>query len=136
MTEANPLVEALNLSPPLGSKARLLVKAQRTWKFNKKQFGEVSYLDIHHPLWDISAKYIQVGTNIPTDRILNKTKNLQEVLDNNNSAWQRFFLFMGWDRWGLYVPDRMREASKGIKNPRSSKNKSNVSKNFAKKRPK
>ena len=136
MTEANPLVEALNLSPPAGSKARLLVKAQRTWKFNKKQFGEVSYMNINHPLWDISAKYIQVGTNIPTDRILNKTKNLQEVLDNNNSAWQRFFLFMGWDRWGLYVPDRMREASKGIKNPKSSKNKTNVSKNFAKRRPK
>ena len=112
LTEANPLVEALNLSPPLGSKARLIVKAQRTWKFNKKQIGVVPLTDINNPLWDISAKYIQAGTNVPTDRVLNKAKSMQEVLDNNNSAWQRLFLFAGWDRWGLGVDDRMREAGK------------------------
>ena len=136
MTEASPLVEVLNVSPPLGSKARLLVKAQRTWKFNKKQIGVVPLTDINNPVWDVSAKFIQASTNIPTDRLLNKTKNVQEVLDNNNSAWQRLFLFLGWDRWGLGVDDRMREASKGIKNPKKNKQNKKTSKNYAKKRPK
>ena len=109
MTEANPIVEVLNLSPPLGSKARMLVKAQRTIKFNKDKIGEMSLMDINNPLWDISAKYIQVATNVPVDRILNKSKNVQEAMSEQNAAWQRTFLLLGWDRWGLGVEDRMRE---------------------------
>ena len=109
MTEANPLVEVLNVSPPLGAKARKLVQTQRTWKFNKDKISQMPLYDINNPIWDISAKYIQVATNAPTDRILNKTKNMQEAMNEANSAWQRFFLFMGWDRWGLGVEDRMRE---------------------------
>ncbi len=109
MTEANPLVEVLNVSPPLGSKARKLVQVQRTIKFNKEKIKDMPLTDINNPIWDISAKYIQVGTNAPTDRILNKAKNMQEAMNESNAAWQRLFLLMGWDRWGLGVEDRMRE---------------------------
>jgi len=120
MTEANPLVEALNVSPPLGSKARKLVQAQRTIKFNKEKISQMPLTDINNPLWDISAKYIQVATNAPTDRVLNKAKNMQEAMNEANSAWQRIFLLFGWDRWGLGVEDRMREF-KGKKKKRTVK---------------
>jgi len=109
MTEANPLVEVLNVSPPLGAKGRKLVQVQRTWKFNKDKISQMPLYDINNPVWDISAKYIQVATNAPTDRLLNKAKNMQEAMNEANSGWQRLFLFLGWDRWGLGVEDRMRE---------------------------
>ena len=76
--------------------------------------------DINNPLWDISAKYIQVATNAPTDRVLNKAKNMQEAMNEANSAWQRIFLLFGWDRWGLGVEDKMREF-KGKKKKRKVK---------------
>ena len=50
--------------------------------------------------------------------------NLSEVMNEENAAWQRFFLFMGWDRWGLGIDDRIEQRSKTKRRKTRSKGKS------------
>jgi len=123
MTEASPLVELLNVSPPLGSKARKLVGAQRTYKFNKDAIETMPLMDIDNPIWEIASKGIEATTNLPTDRMRMKYINIDEAMNEENAAWQRFFLFMGWDRWGLGVEDRLEKTSK--RKRKKAKSKSN-----------
>tara|TARA_R100000742_G_C4277436_1_gene99302 strand:+ start:3 stop:2858 length:2856 start_codon:yes stop_codon:yes gene_type:complete len=124
MTEASPLVELLNVSPPLGSKARKLLSAQRTYKWDKDLIYEMPLMDIDNPIWEIAAKGIEASTNVPTDRLRMKYINMDEALNAENSAWQRFFLFMGWDRWGLGVEERLEKTSKKKRKKVKSKKKS------------
>ena len=123
-TEASPLVELLNVSPPLGSKARKLLQAQRTYRFNKDLIFEMPLFDIDNPVWEITTKGIEAVTNAPADRMREKYINLSEVMNEENAAWQRFFLFMGWDRWGLGIDDRIEQRSKTKRRKTKSKSKS------------
>ena len=44
-------MEMLNVSPPLGIKARKLVNAEKTLNYNKKVIDEMETFDIDNPQW-------------------------------------------------------------------------------------
>ena len=100
------LVEALNLSPPLGSKARKLISAQKTWDYNRDIVSRMDWYDINNPMWGAFGNVVSATTNIPMDRLVNKTLNIQEALNDNNETWQRVALSLGWNRWDLGVQDQ------------------------------
>ena len=105
---AKILVEALNVSPPIGSKIRKLNSALNTDKWNKQTYEKIPLYNIDNPIWDAGGHTIEAVTNIPLGRIQKKISNLKAASDNSNATWQRTALVLGWDKWGLGV-DRPQE---------------------------
>ena len=102
-TEAGPLVEALNLSPPIGSKARKFQSAQRTWRYNKEEIKSMDVMDFDNPAWEAAGNLFESATNVPTGRLISKAKNMEEALNSDNQNWQRIALFLGWSRWDVGI---------------------------------
>jgi len=115
--ESAVLMEMLNVSPPLGIKARKIVNAEKTLNYNKKAIEEMETFDIDNPQWSAATSYIEGVTNVPVNRLYNKTQNMREALNNQHSAWQRALMFMGWSKYNL-------GANEEEKNSTSSKSKS------------
>ena len=99
----NVVVEALQLSPPIGSKIRKLRSAGRSWSYNRDVIKKMDTFDIDNPVWDAVGNVVSGLTNFPMDRIINKTKNIRESLNEDNATWQRIALMLGWNRWDLNI---------------------------------
>ena len=107
----NIIVEAINLSPPIGSKVRKLYKAIRTEEFNKGVSDKIG-LRIENPNLNIAANWVEALTNAPVARLLNKANNVEEALTGNHDTWQRAALLSGWSKWSIGVKDEELEAAK------------------------
>ena len=97
------LVEALNVSPPIGSKARKVYGALETYRYNKNAMKEMSMFDVDNPAWGAAANVFSAATNAPVDRFVRKVSNLNQALNTENTAMQRVFVALGWDQWGLDI---------------------------------
>ena len=104
-------IDAVNLSPPIGSKVRKLYSAMQTYKFNRKIIPQMG-MDIDNPAFLAVANVISAATNIPTDRVVMKINNLRAAADVNNETWQRIAMFMGWNTWDVGVKNPQVEALK------------------------
>ena len=123
--EASVLVEALNVSPPLGIKARKIVNAERTLNYNKKVIDEMETFDIDNPQWSANTSYIEALTNIPVNRLYNKTLNVRQSLNNQHVAYQRVLMFSGWSQWniGLGDSEKIEAFKEKVKTKKSKKKK-------------
>ena len=109
----NVAVEAINLSPPLGSKVRKVYSAIKGWgKFKAAEIGDEMGLRIDNPELMNIANIIEATTNIPLARLLNKSTNLEEAITCNHEWWQRLAMAAGWSRWNVGVKDEEVEAAK------------------------
>jgi hypothetical protein len=95
---AYTILQALNFSPPIGSKARKIYSATQTWKYDEELIREMG-LDIDNPGNLAVANVISATTNIPLDRLMMKIDNIREALDGRNSMIQRIASGMGWSKW-------------------------------------
>ena len=105
------LLQALNLSPPIGSKLRKINNAIKTEKFNKGVSKELGFR-IENPNINKWANIIEGTTNFPLARMVNKANNLEEAITGDHETWKRVALIGGWDRWSLNVQDEELEAAK------------------------
>ena len=114
---AKVLVEALNVSPPIGSKVRKLNSALNTDKWNKQVYEKIPLYNIDNPIWDAGGHTVEAVTNIPLGRIQKKISNLKAASDDSNATWQRAALVLGWDKWGLGIdrPQEVEEAKQEAK---------------------
>mgnify|MGYP003645038153 CR=1 FL=1 len=96
------VLQAINLSPPIGSKARKLYSGIQTWRFNKDAIKHRG-LSLNNPAWQGIGNVIDAGTNVPVGRLVQKLNNVSEALDSQNSTWQRVALMLGWNTWDLGV---------------------------------
>jgi hypothetical protein len=110
--ESSVLMEMLNVSPPLGIKARKIVNAEKTLNYNKKVIDEMETFDIDNPMWSAVTNYIEATTNAPTNRIYNKTQNTRQSLNNQHEAYQRVLMFGGWSQWNLGIENERIEKIK------------------------
>jgi len=112
--EANIILEAVNISPAIGSKIRKINKGFRTYKWNNDAINEMSKLDLRNPLWTTAAPVIEGVTNIPTDRAIRKINNMREAFDDQNSRYQRLAVLLGYSPYELGIdPDKeVKEAKK------------------------
>ena len=99
----NTLVQAINLSPPIGSKVKKLYQSTKTYKFNKDIMGEMSMFDLENPIYNIVGNITSATTNLPLDRTFRKIDNMKEVFNQDNEAWQRIAVGLGWDQWSLGI---------------------------------
>jgi len=98
---ARTLIEALNLSAPIGIKARTLYQgAYMNYKYNKDIVEDMGF-DIDNPAYDIVGSLLSAGVNIPMDKVINDIRQLKEAADSDNDAWQRVALLLGWSTWNL-----------------------------------
>jgi len=103
--ESAVLMEMLNVSPPLGIKARKLVNAEKTLNYNKDVIDEMETFDIDNPQWSAVTNYVEATTNVPLNRLYNKTQNVRESLNNQHDALERALMFGGWSKWNLGIGD-------------------------------
>jgi hypothetical protein len=105
-------LEALNLSPVLGIKLRKIVNAEKTLNYNKKVIKEMETFDIDNPQWSAVTNYTEAFTNIPLNRLYNKTQNVRQALNNDHAAWERTLMFLGWSQYNLDLENKKMEGIK------------------------
>ena len=124
--ESAVILEMFNLSPPLGIKARKIVNAEKTLNYNKKVISEMETLDIDNPLWSAVTSVVEGTTNVPVNRLYNKVQNARQSLNNQNSAFQRVLMFLGWSQYNLGIENtKIENVKKEIKQKNKTKSKSN-----------
>ena len=119
---AYTLIEAVNLSPPLGSKARKLYGATQSYKFNRDIIKPRGF-NIDNPGLDAVTGVVEATTNIPLNNTLRKLNNYKQVANKEHEAWQRIAMAMGWNMWDV-----------GVTNPELENLKQEVKKNKKKKK--
>ena len=123
--ESAVVVEALNLSPVIGIKARQIVNAEKTLNYNKKIIDEMETFDIDNPQWSAVTNYVQTFTNLPLNRLYNKTQNVRQALNNQNSAWERSLMFLGWSQYNLDIKnEKMEQIKQDVKNKKKTNTRS------------
>jgi len=120
--ESAVLMEALNLSPVIGIRARGIVNTEKTLNYNKKVIDEMETLDIDNPQWSAVTNIIQVA-GFPANRMYQKTINVRNSLDNQYTGFQRALFFSGFTTWSLGLGDteKMEQIKKDVKNKKKKK---------------
>jgi hypothetical protein len=121
--ESAVVVEALNFSPVLGIKARKIVNAEKTLNYNKKVIDEMSDFDIDNPQWSAVTNYVEGFTNLPLNRLYNKTQNVRQGFNNEHAAWERTLMFLGWSQYNLNLENKKMEKIKEKSKSKSKKKK-------------
>jgi len=101
------ILQALSLSPPIGSKARKLYSAIQTKKFERDTLAARGF-DITAdgkinlgPAYSIIGNLASATANVPLDRIVDELNSIVEALDSRNTTWQRIALALGWKTWDV-----------------------------------
>jgi hypothetical protein len=104
---AYTIIEAANISPPIGSKLRKIYSSIQTRKFNK-DIMELHPWDIviddkynPSPTYDIIGSLSSALFNVPLDRALIEARGISEMLDERNTKMQRVALALGWRTWDV-----------------------------------
>ena len=101
------LIELLNVSPPIGSKARKVYSAIQTRKFNRDLLKERGFQITADGRINLAPSYEIIGNlasaflNLPLDRVVNELESVVEATDSRNAAWQRIALALGWRTWDV-----------------------------------
>tara|TARA_R100001510_G_scaffold57409_1_gene65367 strand:+ start:2512 stop:11778 length:9267 start_codon:yes stop_codon:yes gene_type:complete len=112
------LLEAVSLSPPIGSKLRKIYNAVKTEQFNQGVGKEIGYR-VENPNLSIFANWVEALTNLPLARLVNKANNVEEAITGNHELWQRVALIAGWNRWDIGIEDEeLVEAKEDAKDQR------------------
>ena len=123
--ESAVLMEGLNFSPVVGIKARKLVNAEKTINYNENVISEMETFDADNPQWSAATNYIEAFTNLPANRLYQKSINMRNALDNNYTGFQRFLFFSGYTTWSLGLGDteKVKEVKEKIKQDKKKKKK-------------
>ena len=132
--ESSVIMELANFSPPLGIKLRKIVNAEKTLNYNENIISEMELLDSDNPQWSAVTNYIEALTNVPANRLYNKTKNLGQALNSQNEAWQRALMFLGWSQYNLGIQNEAIEEYKNAIKSRKSLRKPFKKQTFKKKK--
>ena len=129
------ILEAANISPPIGSKLRKIYSAIQTNKFEKAVIAERGFDITIDGKFNLSPKYQVLGslvegvTNFPADRIVSEINAITESLDTRNTKYQRLALGLGWRAWDVNAKneenDLIKQEAKG-KKKKQSKEKSKI----------
>jgi hypothetical protein len=97
------VLEATNISPPIGSKVRKIYSGLQQTKFDKdlikeRGWGVMQDGRVHlGPMYSIAGKGVEATVNFPMERLVNKVENTSQMFNSQNQAWQRIALGLGWN---------------------------------------
>jgi len=95
--------DVFDVSPVIDSKIRKLRSAAKTFSWNREEIKKRGW-SLDNPAYLAIAQIISATTNVPIDRVLRKTMNLRQAMDEETRVWQKVSLFLGWDGWNLGLP--------------------------------
>jgi hypothetical protein len=101
---AYTLLEAIGFSPPANVKARKFYSYTQIMKYSKDLIKERGF-HIDNPAAEAYGKLISAITNVPLDVVVRKMNNLENMLENDRTAWQRLWLFLGKTPYTLGIED-------------------------------
>ena len=97
-------IDFLNISPPISSKYRKIASAGRTIQFAKE--SDFENFSINNPALESGSKIVSATTNIPLDRLLIKSQNINDALNQDLEDWERIALMLGWSGWQLGIEEK------------------------------
>ena len=109
----NVVIEALNISPPIGIKARKIHSGLKTWEYNKDVIDHMEKTDIDNPVYDATFSVTEAVTNLPLSRLYNKVQNISEALNSDHATWKRVAMLLGWSRWSFGIKNQDVVTAKG-----------------------
>jgi hypothetical protein len=123
---AKVILEGVNISPPIGSKARKVYSALQESKFNKDLIKERGWSVMQDgrvhlgPMYSIAGKVTEAAANLPMDRLVTKVENVSQAMNSQNKAWQRVMIGVGWSPRSVGIGDtegdiKIETAAKGIR---------------------
>tara|TARA_R110001592_G_scaffold214170_1_gene467079 strand:- start:93 stop:608 length:516 start_codon:yes stop_codon:yes gene_type:complete len=111
----------LNISPTIGSKFSKLDAAGNTYAYNKKEILEKGLSLDNTKGMEAVATTIEAVTNVPIARVIRKTENIQGALDDENEAWQRLLMTLGWSEWDVGATDYQKKEYESKTKPKKTK---------------
>jgi hypothetical protein len=107
---AKVVLEAANMSPPIGSKLRKTYSALQQTKYDKdliaeRGWGVMQDGRVHlGPMYSVSGKLVEVGTatSLWID-LVNKVENVSQAFNSENTAMQRLATGMGYSPWTVGI---------------------------------
>jgi len=108
---AKVMLEAANISPPIGSKLRKVYTGLQQTKFEKdliaeRGWGVMQDGRVHlGPMYSATGKMVEATTNFPMDRLVNKIENVSQALNSQNQAWQRVAVGAGFTPYSVGIED-------------------------------
>tara|TARA_A100001201_G_scaffold2131_4_gene5287 strand:- start:422 stop:8506 length:8085 start_codon:yes stop_codon:yes gene_type:complete len=99
---AYTIIEAINLSPPLGSKIRKMYSSHKTMTYERDVIAERGF-NLDSPIYSVIGSMVEGTTNIPMQRAVNILTNAYAALDARHQTWQRVAMAMGWNSWDVGV---------------------------------
>ena len=118
------LIQMLNFSPPIGSKATRIYSGIKGAKYEETTFDTVKN----------KAKIFSAITNLPLDRLVTKTDNMKVAVSEPIETWKRIALFAGWDQWSLGIYDDLKAIEDKQKGKKKKKSRSEIMKEVWRKR--
>ena len=103
---AYTVIEALNISPPIGIKARKLYSALQSWEFNREVIDYMDKTDIDNPIYDAVFSATEAITNLPLSRLYSKYQNLKEAANSDHETWKRVAMLLGWSKWSFGIKNQ------------------------------
>jgi hypothetical protein len=102
---ARVVLQAINISPPLGSKARKFYNALETMDYEKDVIDARGFGMTIDGKFQLSPSYQVLGNlasatiNLPLDRVVSEVDAIAEALDSRNTDMQRIAMALGWKAW-------------------------------------
>jgi len=106
---AKVVLEAANMSPPIGSKFRKIYSGLQQTKYDKdliaeRGWGVMQDGRVHlGPMYSVGGKLVEATTNFPMDRLVNKVENVSQAFNSDNTAVQRLAVGMGYSPWTVGI---------------------------------
>ena len=127
--ESALLMEALNLSPVVGIKARKIVIGEKTMNYDKDLIEYMDTWDIDNPMWQANFAYTEAITTAPVAKMHSKVQNVRDAIQLETTMLNRVLMFFGFSKYNLGVEENIemqllkQEAKKAKKKKRKEKNK-------------
>lgn len=95
------VVEALNISPPIGIKARKMMKAYKALEYNSDEIVDKGFsIDNTYALEAVTT-ITAAALNTPTDRLYQKAINVDDAIRGDFETMERVALLLGYSKWNL-----------------------------------
>ena len=99
------IIRLMSFSPTIGSKIRKIYGAIQEWTYNEDVIGERGF-KLDNPLWSLIGNLVSGITNVPLDRLVKKSTNVDAAINADIDWWQRLALTFGWNTWDLGIKDQ------------------------------
>ncbi len=109
MTRAT-MLEIANIAPAFGIKMSQVNTAISQAYYNRNYIDKIG-LSLSNPILDIVGSTASLA-NVPLNRLINKTRNIEAIFDSSNDNWQRIAVALGWNRWNVGIEDKELEQAK------------------------